>query len=262
MISPLHRQHSVSSPRGRQLTELQNSFLLTGAPPADGLATSIAEALGYLIAFGSVLLYTPIAVRILRQKSADGLTVSTWWLKLTSYTCSGVYNIKLGYPISSFAETLVIAVEAAIVLALVTFYQRRFDLATLAITCVYLSVAVWALASPPDWPYGPTSEQIALGQGASATLNTIALLPQLQQNFRRKTAGDYSAITASLASVGCAARLFTTVQLAGGDPLLLWSFGTALVLNASLLGQILWFGTQEEGRSVSSLFLADVKNSQ
>ena len=53
----------------------------------------IAETLGYIIGAASVLLYTPIVVRILRTKSADGLTVSTWWFKLTSYTCTVVSQL-------------------------------------------------------------------------------------------------------------------------------------------------------------------------
>ena len=55
----------------------------------DTVLKSLAEALGYLIGAASVLLYTPIAVRIVRTKSANGLAVSTWWLKLT---CMIVYR--------------------------------------------------------------------------------------------------------------------------------------------------------------------------
>ena len=57
---------------------------------------SVATGLGYLIGAASVLLYTPIAIRIIRTKSADGLSISTFWLKLVSYTCTDVYNIIVG----------------------------------------------------------------------------------------------------------------------------------------------------------------------
>ena len=89
-------------PVGHEHEAITSSFLplstLASSSPHHVLLSSIddaalktlAEGLGYLIGAASILLYTPIAVRILRTKSADGLTVSTWWLKLTSYTCTDV----------------------------------------------------------------------------------------------------------------------------------------------------------------------------
>jgi mannose-P-dolichol utilization defect protein 1 len=217
---------------------------------------SIATGMGYLVGTASVLLYTPIAIRILRRKSADGLTISTWWLKLTSYTCTDVYNIKNGFPISAFSESLVITLEAAVILALVAFYQRRLDLQTFALAVTYFTVASWALFAPAS--VSPSDEAIAFAQEFSIVLNVVALLPQLKQNFERQSAGGYSPITASLASVGCTIRLFTTFELANGDPLLLVNYGVALALNLSLLLQIIYYA-QKEGKTLSQLYLADVK---
>ena len=68
------------------------TFLLSSVDGTESTTAleTLAVGLGYLLGAASILLYTPIAVRILRTKSADGLTVSTWWLKLTSYTCTDV----------------------------------------------------------------------------------------------------------------------------------------------------------------------------
>ena len=224
----------------------------------DVVLKSIATGLGYLVGAASIILYTPIAVRVLRTKSAEGLTISTWWLKLTSYTCTDVYNIKNGFPISAFSESLVITFEAAIILGLVAFYQRRLDLQTFAFAATYFAITTWALFSPTS--IGPSDEIIALAQQLSIILNVFALLPQLEQNFSRKSSGGYSPVTASLASGGCAIRLFTTFQLADGDPLLLLTYGVALALNLSLLLQIIYFATQKEGKTLSQLYLADVKS--
>lgn len=75
-------------------------------------ATSLATALGYLVGLGSLLLYTPIAVRLYRNKSANETALSTWRLKLASYTCSDIYYLLKGYPLSTYIETLMITVEA------------------------------------------------------------------------------------------------------------------------------------------------------
>ncbi|KAL7524354.1 hypothetical protein ACHAXR_000542, partial [Thalassiosira sp. AJA248-18] len=169
-----------------------------------------------------------------------------------------VYNIKNGFPISAYSESLVITIEAALVLGLVTYYQKRLlEIPTLLLTGTYLTITIGTLLSPtiPD-------EIISLAQlFATTVLNTSALLPQLKQNMDRQSSGDYSPITASLASVGCTVRLFTTMELANGDPLILLNYSVALVLNLSVLMQVIYFGTRKEGKSLMTLFLADVKSS-
>jgi hypothetical protein len=47
--------------------------------------------------------------------------------------------------------------------------------------------------------------------------------------------------------------------LAGGDPLMLLYYGVALLLNLSVLMQVVYFGTMEEKQSLGSLFLADLR---
>jgi len=224
-------------------------FSLRAAPDA----SIIAQGLGYVVAAGSLSLYTPIAFRVQRQKSADGLTLSTWWIKMASYSCSGVYAYTHAYPLSAWAETLVINIEATAVLFLVAYYQNKMDVKFFGAGVIFCISVVLLANSPP--------EVIAFGQASSSILNVIAVFPQFALNARLKTSGDYSPITAGLASAGCAVRLFTTVQLAGSDPLLLGSYGLALTVNFSLLSQIIWYGVTSEGRSLMSVLKSDLGRS-
>lgn len=215
-------------------------------------ASALAKGLGYLVGTGAVLLYTPIAVRVVRQQSADGLTLSTWWLKLVSYTCSILYGLDKGYPLSTYAETAVLAVEATTLLVLVAYYQKKLvDGKFFGGVVLYVALVAVALSelTPPG--------VLAFGQAGSTILNVGALVPQFALNANTKTAGDYSPLTAGLATAGCTIRLFTTVQLADSDPLLLGSFGLAFLLNGSLLLQILYYGTQYQGKSLSQILTAD-----
>mmetsp|Transcript_40956 Transcript_40956/g.132298 ORF Transcript_40956/g.132298 Transcript_40956/m.132298 type:complete len:311 (+) Transcript_40956:35-967(+) len=220
---------------------------LAAASPDAGL---IARWLGFLVGAGSLLLYTPIAARVYRQRSADGLTLSTWWLKLLSYTCSDAYSFRNGYPLSTYIETLIITVEACGVLLLVAHFQRRLDAAFAGLALSYLAAATWALSAAPP-------EAIALGQSAATALNTCALLPQIAQNAARRSPGGFSPVTAGLACAGCAIRLFTTVELAGSDPLLLAGFAAGLAVNAALLSQIVYYGAVVEGRPLLLVLAAD-----
>lgn len=239
----------VALEKRTSLSNLSLSMSEAAAPDA----TFVATALGYVLGLGSLLLYTPIAVRVFRQKHADGLVISTWWLKLCSYTCSDIYFFTNSYPLSTYVETLIITIEATVVLGLVSFYQKRMDTQFWCLLVVYLAFSVYGLTMAPP-------SLIALGQVSSAALNTAALLPQFYLNYTNRTKGDYSPLTASLASVGCAIRLFTIVQLADSDPILLGSNGLALVLNNCMLLQILWYGIMVEGLTLKAVFVADLGN--
>ena len=77
----------------------------------------------------SVLLYAPVGLRVARQgrRGAEGLAVSTWWLKVSGFTASVLYNQSNGYPIEQYSETLVLSLESAAVLALVSYYRGEED---------------------------------------------------------------------------------------------------------------------------------------
>ena len=220
---------------------------------ADAATDALADALGFVVGAGSLLLYTPIALRLMRTSSADGLTLSTWWLKLASYSFSDLYCYTNGYPISQYAETLVITAEAACVLGLVAFYQRRLDASFTVLALVYLVVAAAALETAPP-------ELLTLAQAGATLLNTVALLPQILLNARREDTGDYSPLTAGLACGGCTIRLFTTVRLASGDPLLLTGYATGLALNGAVLAQVFYYGAVMQQQSPVDLLSADFRS--
>ena len=228
--------------RPQPIAALPSQRRAAANPPVMLAAADVATVLGYVVATGSLLLYTPIALRIVRTGSADGLTLSTWWLKLGSYTCSDLYCYSNGYPVSAYAETLVITLEAACILGLVAAYQDRLDAGFLAGAGTFLAVAGTAAAG------GAPAEALALAQAGSTVLNTAALLPQLALNAERGSPG------------GCSIRLFTTVQLTSGDPLLLAGYGLGLALNAAVLAQIFYYGAVVQGQPLAALMTADFRS--
>ncbi len=63
-----------------------------------------ARALGYCIGAGSTILFAPIVYTLATQKSADGLSLSTFTLSLCGYSCSAAYNYKKGHALSTYVE--------------------------------------------------------------------------------------------------------------------------------------------------------------
>lgn len=70
---------------------------------------------------------------------------------------------------------------------------------------------------------------------------TGALVPQILMNLRNKSAGEWSVASAAMSTAGNAVKVFTTVQLAGSDPVLLAGFFFGLATNAILLSQIIYY---------------------
>ena len=211
----------------------------------------IAKALGYLVGFGSLMLYTPIAIRICRQKHADGLVMSTWWLKLSSYMLSDIYYVRKKYDFSTYAEILIITIESIVVLFLVAFYQRRME--EISFWCLLATIVLVSIYGFTG--FAPNSV-ISLGQLSSVFINSLALIPQFHHNYTTKTKGDYSPLTASLASAGCLVRMFTTVTLNHSDPVLMISFLSAFIVNIALLIQILYYGIRVEGLNFLQIFMS------
>ena len=176
--------------------------------------------------------------------------MSTFWLKLVAYCCADIYSISRGYPLSTYVEVLVLTVEAALVLFTVAYLQAKLDIIFFTAFLALVLTCAWALVAAP-------LDSLAFASIASTILNSGALVPQIVLNARRGSSGDYSTLTAAIACGGCTLRLFTTVRLSSSDPLLLINFGSSLVLNCTLLAQLLWYSIVVEKRPWSSLIFRD-----
>lgn len=100
------------------------------------------------------------------------------------------------------------------------------------------------------------SESVVIGaQIVASAAGSCAVMPQVIENVRRGSSGEFSPVTASLLTLGNALRLWTTRELTG-DPLLTAGFTVGLAANGVLLMQILAFSFQE-GKSIVDIFTSD-----
>lgn len=168
-------------------------------------------------------------------RSAEGMSLTTWTMQLFGFTASVIYNCSMGYPLPAWGETLVFSIQSAGILTFCAFLQGRLRTYGFALGCVvFAALLVGGCLGLPAWALS--------GLQATATLvTTTALLPQLVQNQQNRSAGGWSPVTASLSALGNGARVFTTLTLTR-DPLLLTGFIAGLVINLTLLFQILAFG--------------------
>jgi len=226
------------------------------------LLDGVAKGLGYLVGIASFSLYAPILIRIHCRKSetVQGLTISTWWLKVISYSCTLLYCYSHGYDLSTYIETLVISIEAGIILLLVFYYQQKQQQQPLHSKISFLTISILYILLLLLGLNGTLSEElISIGQAMATLLCTLAIVPQMIQNHLRKSSGDYSPITTILAILGNLVRTFTTIQLNNSDAMLLMTYVIPMTVYIMLLLQILYFGTVVEKQSLWEVLSSDVK---
>lgn len=244
--TPRKEQPSVrmKAALGRQLARASAPLAISMVSQAD-----VATAVGYALGAGSTCLYSPMIVRCLSRRSADGLSAETWLFKLTAYFTSDLYCFSRHYPLSQYAESLTLAVQALVMLSIVCRFQQRASPLLAALAVLLGGAALLAAPSVED--------AVLPGlQTVAAVLGAGAVLPQIILNFRQSGSGEFSVITATLLTTGNLLRGWTTTKLAGGDPVLLLGACLGFFVNGALLSQVLYYATKE-GMSLRALYLSD-----
>lgn len=200
---------------------------VTSAP---SLSTVLAKALGYVLGAGSLFVYAPIALNVLKTKNADGLSVATWCFNLLGLSVALVYPFKKAFPLSTYIEILILTVQSAAILGLVCSYQNL--LKEYIVGMSLFSVVAASVALAPNI----NARVLQALQVAAILVCNWANVPQIMLTFRRKKAG-WSWITAAMSLAGNLIRVFTTMQLTQ-DFLIMSGNLIGCVSNLTLLFQI------------------------
>lgn len=197
----------------------------------------VAKVLGYIIGAGSMAVYLPILLSLLKGKSADGFSAQTWVFNLLGISLACVYPIKKMFPLSTYVELILLAVQSIGILGLICFYQQ--------LTKEYLIfMLVFAFATFATTVTPIPSKVLQATQMAAILVCNYANIPQIILTFRRKKA-SWSPITAAMSMAGNLIRIFTTFQLAAGDKLILGGYVLGFTTNAILLAQVLFYGSAD-----------------
>jgi mannose-P-dolichol utilization defect protein 1 len=199
---------------------------------AESGGDAMAKTLGYLLGAGSLLLYSPIIVKLLNTKQADGFSELTWMFNLVGLSAAVLYPYKKGFPLSTYIELLNLAVQSSAILGIVCTYKGLFDTYLVGMA-IYLAVMTCLLkfTLPPQF--------LSAIQIVALIVCNYACIPQILLTFRTKKA-SWSPITAVMSMTGNIVRIFTTFQLTG-DKLVMCGSLVGLANNLTLLAQCLMF---------------------
>ena len=221
---------------------LRRALALRGGVEAEAATTvllgltqqQIASVFGWCISAGSALLYSPILYDVLRKKSAMGLSPVTWVLQTVGSAGMVVYPLKSKYPLSTYFEFITLSVQsAAIFVALAAYGDVLTASQALQLLAAVAGMVAYLVVAAP-------MKLVKSVQAASIAIMTVSLLPQVARNFKEKSTGGWSPLSAFFATLGNAIRIFTTLSLTQ-DNLILAGFFVGTALNGLLLASTLAF---------------------
>jgi mannose-P-dolichol utilization defect protein 1 len=181
----------------------------------------------------------PQIAKVVRARSAEGLSLVAVAVELLCYTVTIAYNASRGYPLNTYGEVAACWLQDVALVLLVLRYGAPRAVVARAPRRAALAAAAFVLLV--GWLLSPACPRDLLAALQAANLAVLALgsrVPQIVLNVRRGDAGLLSATSCALNVAGNAARLFTTAVLTR-DGLLMAGALTQGALNGVLLWQAL-----------------------
>nr|CCC91498.1 conserved hypothetical protein [Trypanosoma congolense IL3000] len=198
----------------------------------------IATVVPYGIVFGSVLLKLPQIMKILQQRSADGISMSSLGIELISCVITASWGISQSLMFKDYGESVLIMIEMFLLVILAGCLQRKFVLTVALFTVAASALGFMSIGRLPR----DVHEQLLRLQVLFAFSSRV---PQITMNFRNKSTGQLSALTFFLAVAGATSRLLTTfhnVPLDKGRDIMLAQFVVVIFLNLIIVAQCIMYG--------------------
>ncbi|GAA5953672.1 hypothetical protein JCM8115_004119 [Rhodotorula mucilaginosa] len=200
------------------------------------LKLALSKVLGLGMVAGGAILKLPQILTVVRSGSARGLSLSSYVLDTVATGITVAYNVRNGFPFSTYGEMGFLLAQNAVLIVLITSYSARPTLPRLVPLVALLGSLAYALASPSLVP----AATLSFLQTLTIPISLSSKVPQIVENYKAKSTGQLSAFLVVNSLAGCLARVFTTMSETK-DPLLLWNFALAALLNGVIFAQMILY---------------------
>lgn len=156
------------------------------------LKLAVSKTLGVGIIAASSIVKIPQLLKLLNSKSAAGISFLSYALETASYLVTLIYNIRNGWPFSTYGETALIAVQNVAIAVLVLKYSGK-GAAGVAFV-VGLAAMGWSLFNEGL----VDMNKLKLAQGAAGVLGVASKLPQIATIYSQGSTGQLSAFAVSV----------------------------------------------------------------
>ena len=193
-----------------------------------------SAALSYAIVFGSGVLKLPQVIKILKNLSAEGISLPSLLLECLSYAIGTSWGISQGLDFKDYGEGVIISVQLVALVGMVGYFQRRLG------TALGVFAPILGLGAALSMGVIPKSIHEAL-LSVSTIVALSSRLPQIYTNYKRKSTGQLAFLTFFLAFGGSAARVLTVylnVPWEKGKMSLLLQYFISTSLNLMVMAQM------------------------
>ncbi|KAA8903592.1 hypothetical protein FN846DRAFT_53936 [Sphaerosporella brunnea] len=195
---------------------------------------AISKAIGVGIVALSTVVKVPQLLKLVRSRSAQGISFASYLLETSAYIITLAYNVRSGNPFSTYGEIAILALQNVVISLLVLHYKGKDTMA--AAYAAGLATAVYALFNESVLP----KEVLVLVQAATIPLGLASKIPQIWTIAKEKSTGQLSAFAVFNYLFGSLARIFTTLAEVD-DPIILIGFLGGFALNVVLAAQMLYY---------------------
>ncbi|KAI9554430.1 hypothetical protein GHT06_019702 [Daphnia sinensis] len=200
------------------------------------LKAALSKGLGLGIIAGSVLVKVPQILKLFNAKSGEGINLTAIFMELFAISANMAYSFRNEFPFSAWGEGFFLAVQTAIVAALVLLYAGRGGSAVSAVSFLGCFSAGLALLLSPLAPM----QLLWLFQASIVPIIVVSKLIQAVANYRQGSTGQLSAVTVFLLTGGAAARIFTSIQETG-DSMMILTYVVSTFVNCIIALQVIYY---------------------
>ncbi|KAJ8384392.1 hypothetical protein AAFF_G00205250 [Aldrovandia affinis] len=193
----------------------------------------LSKILGIWIMLGTLIVKLPQILKLLRAKSAQGLSFTSVLLELFAVTGGMVYCIAHNFPVGAWGDTVFIVIQT---LAIGFLIQHFGGNTTRGVGFVVVYCGLLSLLVSPLTPMLVATTM----QASNVPAVIVGQLIQAETNYHNGHTGQLSAVSVFLLFVGSLARVFTSAQDTGDSLMTLGCMVTSCC-NALIAGQVLCY---------------------
>jgi mannose-P-dolichol utilization defect protein 1 len=195
---------------------------------------AISKGLGIGIIAASSIVKVPQILKLISSRSASGISFLSYLLETSAYLISLAYNVRQGFPFSTYGETGLIMAQNVAIAVLVLHYSGKQGAA---------AIFVAGLAASSVALFGENivdMKTLGYFQAGAGALGVASKLPQILAIWQEGGTGQLSAFAVFNYLLGSLSRIFTTLQEVD-DKLILYGFIAGFALNAVLAAQMVYY---------------------
>lgn len=198
------------------------------------LSLAISKALGIAIITAASVVKVPQIIKLARSQSAEGLSFPSYVLETASFLINLAYNVRSGFPFSTYGEVSLILVQDVIISVLILWYSGKATQAGAFVAAV--GSAAFALMGSDI----VSQSQMTSLQAGGGVMSIASKLPQILAIWQQGGTGQLSAFAVFNYLAGSLSRIFTTLQEVD-DKMILYGFIAGFTLNAVLALQMVYY---------------------